>query len=131
MVYLELFKIIGIGVLTLICYLVIKPLKQEFAIFIVIIGSFIMILSCIDDIADIIQTLKEFIEKTGININHFLLILKIIGLGYLVEFASTICNDCGVSSLSEKIILAGKICITTLSIPIVTGLLNIIIEILP
>ena len=40
---IELFKIIGIGILTLIAYLIIKPLKPEVAVFISLVGSVIVI----------------------------------------------------------------------------------------
>lgn len=127
----ELFKIIGIGLLTLIAYLIIKPLKPELAIFVSMVGSIVVILSCIDGLMQIITTMTSFVEKTGINTGLFGCILKIIGVGYVVEFASSICNSAGNSSIAEVITLAGKITILVISLPILNNLINLIIEILP
>lgn len=127
----ELFKIIGVGVLTLVAYLIIKPLKPELAVFVSIVGSVIILLSCIDGLMDLISTMTSFVEKTGINTGLFGCILKIIGVGYVVEFSSNLCSNAGNSSLSDAITLAGKVTILVLSLPIVTSLIDIIIEILP
>ena len=127
----ELFKIIGVGVLTLVAYLIIKPLKPELAVFVSIVGSVIILLSCIDGLMDLINTMTSFVEKTGINTGLFGCILKIIGVGYVVEFSSNLCSNAGNSSLSDAITLAGKVTILVLSLPIVTSLIDIIIEILP
>ncbi|MDY2695761.1 MAG: SpoIIIAC/SpoIIIAD family protein [Eubacteriales bacterium] len=128
---IELFKIIGIGILTLIAYLIIKPLKPEVAVFISIVGSVIVIMSCIDGLMQVINTMTSFVEKTGINTGLFGCILKIIGVGYVIEFASGICSNAGNSGLADAITLAGKITILVISLPIINSLITIIMEILP
>lgn len=130
MAFAELVKIIGIAIITLVCYLIIKPVKPDIAIFILIVGGCLILLFCINAMNEVVSVISGIVEKTGINSNLFLIILKVIGVGYLVEFASNICNDAGCSSLSDKICFAGKICILVLSLPIITNLLNIIVEIL-
>ena len=131
MAFSELFKIIGIGLLTLVCYIIIKPLKPEIAVFISLAGSCIMMIFCVDALSGVIATITDFVNKTGLDSKLFSLILKIIGIGYLTEFASNLCIDAGNNAISEKILFAGKICILLLSLPIITNLLNIIIELLP
>ena len=124
-------KIIGVTFLTLICYLIVKPYKPEIAFLVSTVGSCIVLSLCLDMLFSIIDTITDFVNKTNINQELFSYVLKIVGIGYLTEFASSFCLDAGNNSLSEKVILAGKIFIVFLSIPIITNLLNIIIEILP
>lgn len=127
----EIFKIIGIGLLTLIAYLIIKPLKPDIAVFVSLVGVVVIIASCIDGLMQVVETMTSFVEKTGINTGLFGCILKIIGVGYVIEFASGVCASSGNTSLSDAIVLAGKITILVLSLPIINSLINIIIEILP
>ena len=127
----ELFKIIGIGIIGLVCYLITKPIKPELAIFISIATACLIFIFCVNGLSNILNTVVNLFEKTGINNGVFATILKIIGIGYLIEFSASICTDAGCGSLSDKIAFAGKICILGLSLPIITNLLNIIIEILP
>ena len=127
----ELFKIIGIGLLTLITYIIVKPLKPDIAVFISIIGTVIILMFCVDALTGVIFQINSFVEKAGINSRLFASVLKIVGVGYIVEFSSNLCVDGGNSSLADKISLAGKITILVMSMPIISNLLNIIIEIMP
>lgn len=130
MVFSELFKIIGIGLITVVCYVIVKPIKPELAVFVGLAGSCVILVFCIDAVIGVINTITGFVEKAGLDSNLLSLILKIIGIGYLTEFASNICIDAGNNSVSDKILFAGKVCILAVSLPIITNLLNIIIEIL-
>lgn len=127
----ELFKIIGIGIVTLIAYIIIKPLKPDIAVFISVIGVSIILISCLDGLVKIIDTLTDFVNKTGIDAGLFACVLKIVGIGYVSEFASNLCINAGNSSIADGISLAGKIAILVLSLPILSSLINLIIEILP
>ena len=53
-------------------------------------------------------------------------LLKIIGVGYITEFASGILNDLGGGTISDKVVLGGKIAIVILSLPIIQDLLLLI-----
>ena len=127
----EFFRIIGVALLSLVCYLIIKPIKPDMAVFISISGSIIIVIMCIDIIIDVIGGLTDFVNKIGVDSQIFAVILKIVGVGYLTEFSSNLCCDAGNTLLADKIVLAGKVFILFLSFPIVTALLNMIVGLLP
>lgn len=131
MAFNELFKIIGVGIVTLVCYIIIKPIKPEIAVFISLIGSCVILVFCIDNLYLVIESITSIVNKTGISNDVFKFILKVIGIGYLCEFASNICIDAGNNSIADKILLAGKICITIMSLPILTSLFNLVLGLLP
>jgi stage III sporulation protein AD len=82
-------------------------------------------------LASVTQIFDILVLKTGIDKDLFSSILKIIGIGYITEFSANICVDSGSSSIGDKILLAGKVVILVLSLPIITSLINIIVEIMP
>lgn len=128
---MEIFKIIGIGLLTCICALIIKQIRPEFYVVVVLIGSIVMLFMVIDELKTIFDYFLTIFNKTGLDLSMFSSVLKIVGVGYLIEFANGVCQDTGNGSIGDKIVLAGKILIICLSLPIITSLLNIILEILP
>ena len=69
-------------------------------------------------------------EKTGIDQDLFVILLKIIGVGYLVEFSAGICSDSGNTSIANKVVLAGKILIFLLSMPIIKNLFEMVMDLL-
>lgn len=128
---MDLFKIIAIGIITVVCTILMKQIKPEISIFVVITGSIIILFMILQSLGSVFADYKYLLEKTSINPTIFGCVLKIIGIGYLTEFACDICSDAGVNSISQKISLAGKILIFITCLPIVENLLKIILALLP
>lgn len=128
---MEIFKIIGIGLLTCIVAIIIKQVRPEFYIVVVLSGATVILFLVIDQLKIVFDYFLTIFNKTSLNYELFASVLKIVGVGFLTEFANGICVDTGNSSIGEKIVFAGKIVIVCLSLPIISSLLNVIIEILP
>ena len=59
------------------------------------------------------------------------ILIKITGIAFLTEFAVSICSDAGEKAIASKIEIGSKIIIITMSMPIITSLLELVVEILP
>ena len=128
---MEITKIIGIGLTALIIIIILKQYRPEFALYTSIIaGIFILVLS-LNNISGIIGMLKDLSSKANINSNFLGIILKITGIAILTEFAVSICQDSGESAIANKIDIGGKVIIITISLPIISTLLETILKILP
>ena len=128
---MDIVKIIGIGLIALIIIVIIKQYKPEFAIY-VSLGAGILIFALIAaKMSGIIDILKSLASKTAINSDFLVLLIKITGIAILTEFAVSVCKDSGESAIASKIDLGGKVIIMSMSIPIMSSLLETIIRILP
>ena len=123
---MDIIKILLIGVLISVTVVLIKQLKPEFTIFIIIAGSILIIAYIFNWFTPILSAIQEIVELTGLNSALIENILKIVGIGYLTEFASNICLDSGNSSIADKVQLAGKSFILITSLPIITQLIQIV-----
>lgn len=121
-----IFKVIGIGIITSIAVIIIKQLKPEIAVIVGMSGSIIILLMILNSLGTVIESFTNLTEKIGIDNELFTLVLKIIGIGYITEFSANLCIDCGSVSIADKILLAGKVVIMLLAIPIVNTLIEII-----
>lgn len=126
-----IFKIIAIGLITCVAILIVKPIKNDFAVLLSVVGGIIIILFIINYVADIFASLQNIVNQTGINNSLFVLILKIVGIGYLAEFTAGICQDSGVGGLGDKVMLGAKVVILAMSLPIINNILQIIVGLLP
>lgn len=127
---MEIFKIIALGILICVVIIIVKQIKPEFAVLVLIAGSIIIFCYLFNYFTNILGVFDKIISKTGINAELFSIILKIVGIGYLIEFAANICSDSGNPAIADKIVLGGKLIILTVSMPIITNLLDIIVELL-
>ncbi len=128
---MDIIKIIGIGLISLIIIIILKQYRPEFTIYVSIIAGVLIIALSMDKLAGIINILTTLSNKTGINSEYLGILLKITGIAILTEFAVSICNDAGESAIATKIDLGGKIIIISISIPIIVALLELIVKILP
>ena len=128
---MEIVKIIGVGIIALIIIIVLKQYKPEFTIYISLIAGSIILFMLFNKISGIVTLLTSLSSKLGIG-NEFLKILfKITGIAILTEFAVSICKDAGEGAIANKIDLGGKVIIVSISIPIITALLELVLQILP
>ena len=127
---MDLFKIIGIAIITLLLTIIIKEFKPEFSIYVTLSGSIIILFLIINNISYIISEFNNILVSLNIDSKIFTMITKIIVIGYITEFSASICKDFNNNVLSEKIILAGKILIFSISLPIFKSIVDIVIGLL-
>ena len=121
---MEIFKVAGIGVLAVILSGVLKKDNPEFVPIVTIAGGAIVLVMIISSMSGAIAAFDALVEKTGVDQKLFGGVLKIIGIGYVTEYASAICEDQGSRSTANKIQLAGKISIFLMALPIVNALVD-------
>lgn len=128
---MEIIKIIGAGLISLIIILILKQYKPEYTIYASLIGGAFILFLVVDKLSGIITLLTNLSNKLSYNNQFIVILLKITGITFLVEFATSICKDSGETAIANKVDLAGKILIVSMSIPIISSLLETILKILP
>lgn len=128
---MNIIKIVILGIVATIFIVLLKPNRPEIATVLAVGAGIIITISVLDELFEIVYTFYDIADLTGIDKGIFSTILKIIGIGYLTEFANGICVDSGAKSIGEKLQFAGKIVILLISLPILENLIQIIAEILP
>lgn len=128
---MDIIKIIGIGLISLIMTKIIKQHRPEFAIYISVIAGVLILTLVLGKVSGIITLLSNLADKTAINRNFLYLLIKITGVALLTEFAVSICKDSGESAIASKIDIGGKVTIIAISIPIISSLLETVLKVLP
>jgi stage III sporulation protein AD len=128
---MDIIKIIGIAFVTTFAVMVLRQTKPELAAVVSIAGGVIVLLMAVDALGQVLTGFTSIVNRTGIKSEVFGALLKIIGIGYLSDFAAGICSDAGNNSMAQKVTLAGKIIILILALPIIDNLIQIIVGILP
>lgn len=128
---MDIFKIIGVGLITAITVLIVKQVKPEVAVVIGMAGGIVMILMIADSLTSIVASFSSILQGSGLSGGVFSAVLKIIGVGYLTEFSANLCTDSGSSSIADKILLGGKIIILVIAMPIISNIIEIISGLLP
>ena len=123
---MELVRIIGVGLVTAIAALLLKGTKPELAFAVTIAGAVIVPIFSLDLLAATFGIFAEIGEKTGIDSALIRIIIKIVAIGYLVEFAAGVVEDFGSKSIADKLIFAGKVVIFSVSVPVIRTMVSLI-----
>jgi len=125
---MELFKILGVAFVTALTAILLKSAKPELSFAVTVVGTVIILIFTFDMLKDSLQLFVKLQEFSGISDVLIRQVLKIVAIGYLAEFSAGILNDFGSSSVADKVVFAGKICILALSAPIINSLIQVILE---
>lgn len=129
---MDILKIVGIGLLTLIITIILKEYKKDYAIYVVLAGGMIILLFSMDTISSVVGFIRNVYTGSGKYNDVFIsLLLKVTGIAILTEYAVSICKDAGESAIANKIDFGGKIIIISLSIPIISDTLDSLTKLLP
>ena len=93
----------------------------------VILAVAILIFSYIcTQIKSIITAINTFANYINIDSTYITILIKMTGISYLAEFASSICKDLGYQSISSQIEVFARLTLFVISIPVVSALIETI-----
>ena len=127
---MDIFNIVGFTIITLFLILVIKEQRSDFAMLLGVVAGIILLVFAMNKMENIIEMLNNLINKSGVNKEFFYIIIKVIGISYIIEFTKNICEDSSQSALGSKVEIAGKVIIVTLSLPLISSLITSLTEII-
>lgn len=126
---MDVFRIIAIALVAIIIILVLEKTNKEYGVLVTILASVVILMFAINKLDEIVYLLNNLVTNAGINKEYLIVLLKVTGIAYIVELAKNICTDAGSSSLASKIEMTGKISVVVLTIPIITNVISVIINI--
>ncbi|AUJ26299.1 stage III sporulation protein AD [Virgibacillus dokdonensis] len=128
---MDILQIVTLGLVASLLYIILKNVNQTFAFFVVLLTGVVIFLSIIQQINHIFQLIQALGAKAQVDGMYLETILKIIGIAYIAELGANITKDAGLTSVANKIELAGKLFILLLAIPIITAVIEAILQFIP
>ena len=123
---MEVVKIVGVAIFAVIMIIILKSYRPEMALILSIVTGIGIMLYAIYKMTPVVNVLNELVNKSGINTEFLMIIIKVIGISYIVEFGKNICVDAGQTSIATKLEMAGKVIIVVLTIPLISSLVNVL-----
>ncbi len=124
-------NVISICVLAVVAVIIIvtlRPKNGEIAIMLGISCSVIILLSVLSQVSEVVSTVNQIIAVSDISTSYIVILLKVIGICLITEFAVNTCKDAGSQSLANNVSLAGKLMVTITSLPLYSDILNTVLS---
>ena len=123
-------KMALVAVAGVLLILQVKTVKSEYAIFIAIGISLFLFFGMSDKLEAVVETIWNVTEAINLDKEYVKIILKMLGIVYVAEFASAICKDAGYQTIATQIEIFGKLTLLVQGLPILEALLLTIQELM-
>lgn len=127
---MSIFSICVLAVVTVIIIVTLRPKNNEIAIMLGVCCAVIILLNILSQVSSIIGTINNIVAAADISINYVVILLKVVGICLLTEFAVNTCKDAGSQSLAGNVSLAGKIMVTITALPLYGDILNTVLSLM-
>ncbi len=117
-----------LGIVTIIVAMAMRQGKAEYATFVSLTGSILIAWVAVRLLDGITGSLERLEKLLHLDMEYVALLLKMIGVTYLSEFASSLCRDAGYSAVAGQIELVGKLTILTIGMPVVLALFELMVD---
>ena len=111
-------KIIISALSGLIFIVLMRKVKEEYALFTSLVINISLMLSALMFFKPVIEYAKELENALSSETRFIGILLKCTGIGIICAFAAELCRDCGEGSLGSKIELLGKSAMLCYCIPL-------------
>lgn len=123
---ISLFKIFAIALVAIIIISLIRAYKPEYVIEVTLCSSIILLYYIIQGLSVGLAYINHIYTDLTFGKSYFPVIIKVLAIAYITEFATALCQDAGEKSIAGKVELAGKIAIFFAAIPVFNSLLTLL-----
>jgi len=110
--------------------IIVKKDKPEYASLIIMIVGFFIAIRVMFVIGGVVEELEGFEKFIDENITYLKLLLKLVGITYVCDFAASLSKDAGHSALANHIELFGKMAIMVAGLPVIKIMIEMLEEIM-
>ena len=114
----------ALGIVAVLLAVQFKGLKGEYVTYLSSAAGAVIFSYGLLKLETILEAARKIQEYINVNPVYLTVLVKMIGIAYIAEFASGICKDAGYSSIGAQIEIFGKLSILAVSMPVVLALLE-------
>ena len=125
-----LYKIIAVGLISALIIICLKSANSELAAPVSIASGLLILLMTVSYVKEFVSFFKDMANVAGFDDGIYKIVLKVLAISYLSEFASGAVEDLGQKNLSEKIQFASKTIMIVLAMPLLKNLIEKVVALL-
>lgn len=123
---MDIIKIAVLGIAGVLIAIPLKREKSEYSMFIamtVCICIFLYLLTKVETVLDFVRRLESVLP---VDSRYIGMLIKMVGITYVAEFAVNICRDAGYAAVAGQIEIFAKLSILVISVPVLAAFLEMV-----
>lgn len=123
---MDITKIAMLGISGVLLALLLKQQKSEYALYISLAAAVLILVFSVNRLQIVMETIQKIESFIQIDGSFVKILIKMIGITYVAEFAAGICKDAGFGAVGNQIEMFGKFSIMAVSVPVLLSLIETI-----
>lgn len=121
---MDIIRIAMIGLAGVVLALMLRQQKSEYALYISLAAAVLILVFSVDRLTVVMETIRRIEEYLQIDSAMIRILIKMIGITYVAEFATGICKDAGFGTLGGQIEMFAKLSLMAVSVPVLLALIE-------
>ncbi|MCC8167999.1 MAG: stage III sporulation protein AD [Clostridiales bacterium] len=97
--------------------LILKKEKEEFAVLLILAAGVLLFSYALAQVAVVITFVQDILDGISFDWEYMTVLLKMLGIAYVGEFAASVCQDAGYHSVAGQAQMFAKLSVVILSLP--------------
>lgn len=124
------FKTVAAVMISVVLCLILGQRSKDMWILLAVASSIMILLSAFTYLQPILSLIQRLQELSGINNDILEILIKAVGISLLGEIVCMVCSDTGNAAMGKSVQILTTVVILWVSIPLITGLLDTVGNIL-
>ena len=121
-----MFAVAVLGIAAMLLAVQLREMKNEYSLYVALGAGIIIFSYGVDKLSIVLETIEKLQGYLMIPTAYFGTLVKMVGITYLSEFASSLCRDGGQQTIATQLEMFGKLSILAVSTPVILALFETI-----
>lgn len=118
------------SVLVVLVAIKLKKMNAEYSTLLSIGACLFIVSFIIGRLGNVLDSIDRITGYININMEYISILLKMLGISYICEFATNICKDAGYGAIASHIELAGRVTMVVMSLPILFHVIDMVVRLM-
>lgn len=121
----------GLAIASAVLCMVVRVQQPQMASVCAVASGLMLISLALSELVNLQGLFARLTAMAGLQEGYLQTLLKALGVSYAAELSTQICEDLGEKGLAAKVSLMGKLCLLTLTAPLMMTILEMMLELVP
>lgn len=127
---LDILRIVAFVLICVVLILIVRNNNVEYALMIEILAGVFLLSIIFGELKGLVGMVENLANRINFEIVYLDVLLKIVGVAYIAEFAIGFCKDAGQEAIASKVELCAKVFILVIALPVIFALVEVMESIL-
>ena len=123
---MDIFQVAGLGIIASLLLILLRRERPEMALGAALVAGILLFSAILPRLSAVVSAFGGMASESGLEPLYFGIILKVLAISYVADFAAAICRDAGEELMATRVEMAGRILILVSALPIVQEILKVI-----